>query len=269
MAIDFSDSNSTAALQRIGCVLIASMTAAIGIISLYTGDFAYTWMPVPEDLPGRAIAARIVGAVLVATSALLLMQRTFRQGIAAMLVVFTLWLLPHLPGLFSGESWLGFFEFLLPVGVMLALMGVAFTATNASRWILFARTLFGIGLVGCGASHFVYADFAAQMIPEWIPGRLFWTYLTGAGHIAAGLSLITGVMMRIATALLCFMLASFVVFSHLPRVIANPGSRFEWTMTFVALLFNGAAVIIASVVRSAGAIQPLTADSSPRASVAA
>ena len=267
MTIDFFDRNGPATLQRIGCVLIASMTAAIGIISLFTGDFAYTWMPMPEDVPGRAIAARVVGAVLVATSALLLMQRTLRQGVAAMLIVFSLWLLPHLPGLLSGESWLGFFEFLLPVGAMLALMGVL--SLNNQRWVLIGRVLFGVGLIGCGTSHFVYADFAAQMIPEWIPGRLFWTYLTGAGHVAAGLSLVTGVLLRISTALLCFMVACFVLFLHLPRVFATPASRFEWTMMFVALLFNGAALVIASVVRSADATQPVTVNSSPKASVAA
>ena len=268
MSIDLSERIDPAKLQRLGCMLIASMTAAIGIISLYTGDFAYTWMPVPEDLPGRAIAARLVGAVLVATSALLLMQQTLRQGVAAMIVVFALWLLPHLPGLLSGASWLGFFEFLLPIGAMLALIGVL-SSLNGQRWVLIGRLLFGVGLIGCGTSHFVYADFAAQMIPEWIPARMFWTYLTGAGHIAAGLSLLSGVLLRISTALLCFMIACFELFLHLPRVLAAPTSRFEWTMMFVALLFNGAALVIASAVRSADAAQAITASSSPEASAPA
>ena len=242
-----------AILQRTGCLLIATMTAAIGILSLYTGDFAYTWMPVPEDVPGRSAAARVVGLVLIAASVLLVVPRTLRQGVAAMLAVFVLWLVPHLPGLLSGQSWLGFFEFLLPLGACLALMGIldaSHKPIGASRRVLVGRMCFAVGLIGCGASHFVYADFAAQMIPEWIPGRLFFTYLTGAGHIAAGVSLIAGVMMRLSTALLCFMLACFVVLLHLPRVLTNPGSRFEWTMMFVAILFSGAAWVIASIVRS-------------------
>src|SRR5690606_26551600 len=112
------------------------------------------------DFPGRAIAARVVGAALLAASMLLLVRRTFRQGLSAMLVIFSLWLVPHLPGLFSGQSWLGFFEFLLPLGACLALMGVVMlqsTATSTSRWVLVGRMLFGVGLIGCGASHFVYA----------------------------------------------------------------------------------------------------------------
>ena len=242
-----------AILQQTGCLLIATMTAAVGILSVYTGDFAYTWMPVPEDVPGRSVAARVVGVVLIAASVLLLIPRTLRQGVAAMIAVFALWLVPHLPGLLSGQSWLGFFEFLLPLGASLALMGLLTSQgqpIGASRRVLVGRMCFGVGLIGCGASHFVYADFAAQMIPEWMPARLFFTYLTGAGHIAAGVSLIAGVMMRLSTALLCFMLACFVVLLHLPRVLTNPGSRLEWTMMFVAILFNGAAWVIASIVRS-------------------
>jgi len=244
-----------AILQRTGSLLIATMTAAIGILSLYTGDFAYTWMPVPEDVPGRSVAARVVGLVLIAASVLLVIPRTLRQGVAAMLAVFALWLVPHLPGLVSGQSWLGFFEFLLPLGACWALMGLLDASRKpigTSRRVLVGRMCFAVGLIGCGASHFVYADFASQMIPEWIPGRLFFTYLTGAGHIAAGVSLIAGVMMRLSTVLLCFMLACFVALLHLPRVLTNPGSRFEWTMMFVAILFSGAAWVIASIVRSVG-----------------
>ena len=267
-----SNCNMPSTLQEKGCMLIGAMTAAIGIVSLYTGDFAYTWMPVPEDVPGRSVAARVVGVVLVAASVLLLIPRTLQQGVAAMLAVFALWLLPHLPGLISGQSWLGFFEFLLPLGACLALMGVLTSERQpigASRRAAVGRMCFGVGLMGCGASHFVYADFAAQMIPEWIPGRLFFTYLTGVGHIAAGVSLITGVMMRVSTALLCFMLACFVVLLHLPRVLANPGSRLEWTMMFVAILFNGAAWVIASLVRSVDVAGADNAQHSAETNVAA
>jgi uncharacterized membrane protein len=267
-----SNCNMPRTLQEKGCMLIGAMTAAIGILSLYTGDFAYTWMPVPGDVPGRSVAARVVGAILIAASALLLIPRTLRQGVAAMVAVFALWLVPHLPGLLSGQSWLGFFEFLLPLGAFLALMGLLASQRQpigASRRVVVGRLCFGVGLIGCGASHFVYADFAAQMIPEWIPGRLFFTYLTGAGHIAAGVSLITGVMMRVSTALLCFMLACFVVLLHLPRVLTNPGSRLEWTMMFVAILFNGAAWVIASLVRSVEVAGAASAQDSPKASVPA
>jgi uncharacterized membrane protein YphA (DoxX/SURF4 family) len=240
----------------IGIVLLAGATAALGAISIATGDFAYTWQPVPETLPLRALAARAAGGLLVIVSAFLLIRRADRRALAALSFVFLVWLLLlHLPAMFRGEGWLGFFEFLLPLGACLALASVTRAPAAPSRaltddkLLLIGRLCFGVGLLGCGASHFVYAEFAAQMIPEWMPGRMFWTYLTGVGHVAAGLSLLSGLLLRVSTVLLCFMLACFVLLLHVPRVIVEP-SRFEWTMLIVAVLFNGAAWVMAGVVRS-------------------
>lgn len=243
---------------RIGCVLLAAMTATVGLFSIVTGDFAYTWQPVPETLPFREIAARAVGLVLVIASGLFLAPRTARRGLFMLTAIFAAWLvLLHVPRL--GENWLGFFEFLLPLGACLALIGLSALDAESkplssrltpAQLILAGRVMFGVGLIGCGASHFVYGEFAAQMIPAWIPGRLFLTYLTGAGHIAAGASLMSGILLRLSTALLCFMLACFVLLLHVPRVLADPTSRYEWTMMFVAMLFNGAAWLIAAAVRA-------------------
>jgi uncharacterized membrane protein len=245
-------------LARIGCVLLAAMTATIGLFSIVTGDFAYTWQPVPETLPFRAPAARAVGLVLVLASGLFLAPRTARRGLFTLTILFAAWLvLLHVPGLISGKNWLGFFEFLLPLGACVALIGVRELDVESKslrlapdQLILAGRVLCGVGLIGCGASHFVYAEFAAQMIPAWIPGRLFFTYLTGAGHIAAGVSLVSGILLRLSTALLCFMLACFVLLLHVPRVLADPTSRYEWTMLVVAALFNGAAWLIAAAARA-------------------
>jgi uncharacterized membrane protein YphA (DoxX/SURF4 family) len=240
----------------VGMIVLAGATAALGLISLAAGDFAYTWQPVPETLPARAIAARVTGALLVVVSAFFVIHRADRRAVVVFASVFLVWLLLlHLPAMIRGEGWLGFFEFLLPLGACMALASAAALSGASSRAVAegellrAGRVCFGIGLIGCGASHFVYADFAAQMIPEWMPARLFWTYLTGAGHVAAGLSLISGWQTRTATALLCFMLACFVFLLHVPRVLAQP-NRFEWTMLIVAVLFNGAAWIMAGVVRS-------------------
>lgn len=155
-----------------------------------------------------------------------------------------------IPALFK-DGWLGAAEFLLPATAGIALLWLR--SDGRSRFFdrqtfIFARIGFGIGLIGCGASHFIYAEPASQMIPDWFPARLFFTYLTGAGHIAAGLSLISGIAMRTATPLLCFMFASFVCLLHVPRVLVDPGNRFEWTMLVVSVLLNGAAWVMAAAV---------------------
>ena len=104
-----------------------------------------------------------------------------------------------------------------------------------------------LGLLVFGLAHFVYDDFSATMIPRWMPAPPFWVYLTGCGHLAAGLSLISGVATRLATTLLSAMFACFVLLLHLPRVVSDPGSRVEWIMLGVSTSLTGAAWIVRTI----------------------
>lgn len=247
----FVSANAISRAVNVGWVLLASTTAIIGALCLITGDFAYNWQPVPENLPQRALLARLTGLLFIAVGLLCFLPRLRNFGINALVVIFWAWLLVfHIPALFK-DGWLGAAEFLLPATAGIALLWLR--SDGRSRFFdrqtfIFARIGFGIGLIGCGASHFIYAEPASQMIPDWFPARLFFTYLTGAGHIAAGLSLISGIAMRTATPLLCFMFASFVCLLHVPRVLVDPGNRFEWTMLVVSVLLNGAAWVMAAAV---------------------
>jgi uncharacterized membrane protein YphA (DoxX/SURF4 family) len=130
-------------------------------------------------------------------------------------------------------------------------MAWAMSDAEASRrtfTVRAAQIAFGLCLLVFGTAHFVYADFTATMIPGWLPfppfWPLFWAYLTGCGHIAAGLSLVSGIAARLASTLLAAMFACFVVLLHIPRVLANPTSRIEWTMLSVATALTGAAWIV-------------------------
>jgi uncharacterized membrane protein YphA (DoxX/SURF4 family) len=101
-----------------------------------------------------------------------------------------------------------------------------------------------------GLAHFGYARFTASMAPGFYPAPLFWAYLTGACQMAGGLALISGVLPRLAATLLAAMYAVFALTLHLPRVIAAPDERIEWTMLFIALSMTGAAWIVRSAVKA-------------------
>jgi uncharacterized membrane protein YphA (DoxX/SURF4 family) len=113
--------------------------------------------------------------------------------------------------------------------------------TFARRSILAARISFGVCLPVFGLSHWAYPQFTADMIPGFIPAHLFWAYFTGAGHIAAGIAILTTVLARLAAILFAVMVSGFVLLLHLPRVIGDPGSRVEWTMIVISLTMTGAA----------------------------
>ena len=97
-----------------------------------------------------------------------------------------------------------------------------------------------------GASHFVYADFTAAMIPRWIPpGGLFWAWATGIAHIAAGLALLSGRMMTLAARLLTAMFAGFIALLLAPLAAADPSSHIAWCMLAVTLALTGVAWTVA------------------------
>ena len=83
------------------------------------------------------------------------------------------------------------------------------------------------------------------MVPGWLPpNQIFWAYVTGVGHLAAGLSLLSGIRAPLGATLLAVMMALFVLLVHVPRVIAAPGEHLEWIMLGVALSLSGSAWVI-------------------------
>ena len=65
-----------------------------------------------------------------------------------------------------------------------------------------ARILFAIPWIVFGIQHYMYADFVATLVPAYMPARIFWAYLTGTAMIAAGISFVIGVKVRLAATLL-------------------------------------------------------------------
>jgi uncharacterized membrane protein len=110
-----------------------------------------------------------------------------------------------------------------------------------------ATAVFGLSALVFGLSHFAYADFTASMIPAWLPQRVALAWFTGAAHALAGLAILTGIRRTLAAALEGVMTACFVALVHLPRVLAQPDSRFEWTMLFVAVTLSASAGLVAAL----------------------
>jgi uncharacterized membrane protein YphA (DoxX/SURF4 family) len=119
----------------------------------------------------------------------------------------------------------------------------------SERGLAIARMLFGFACLALGTSHFVYAKFTADMIPAWIPAHLFFAYFTGVGHIAAGLGVLCGVVPRLAVTMEAIMISLFVLLLHIPAAIAQPGSRLNWTMVFIATALAGGVWNLAGILR--------------------
>src|SRR5450432_66724 len=104
----------------------------------------------------------------------------------------------------SVGRWLGFSEAL--ASLIGAWLLIAMLRGQSGSTAL-AQRVFGLACIVFGLSHFVYGEFTASMIPGWLPAHLILAYLTGAGHMAAGVALVTGAMPRLAATLEALMLS--------------------------------------------------------------
>jgi len=99
------------------------------------------------------------------------------------------------------------------------------TAMTGARAHLVARVLFGAACIVYGAAHFSYAKCTASMVPAWLPSRLAIAHLTGVAHAAAGVSLLVGILPRLAATLEALVLSLFGVLVWFPSFLARPRAR--------------------------------------------
>jgi len=96
--------------------------------------------------------------------------------------------------------------------------------SNLGR-IFFALIFFVFGLF-----HFMNTAVMTQlMIPHWLPGGAFWVIITGAGLIAASISIITRIMVKLSTLLLAGMLLVFILIIWIPGIVADPENQVYMT----------------------------------------
>jgi uncharacterized membrane protein len=105
-------------------------------------------------------------------------------------------------------------------------------AEGLDKLLPFGPTFFALSMAIFGADHLIAARFIAPMVPWWIPFHLFWAYFVGFALIASALSFVTRIQTRLAAALLCGMIFSFVLSIHIPSLFATP---FDKTRITVAL----------------------------------
>lgn len=79
-----------------------------------------------------------------------------------------------------------------------------------------AKIIYAIPMLVFGIMHFIYADTMTGAVPSFIPGGVFWVYLTGVALVAVSISIFSGILTRIATLLLALMLFIFMFTIHLP-----------------------------------------------------
>lgn len=228
----------------LAAAVVTSCLAVLGVVGIAVQDFAFQWEPVPAGVPGRGMFAVAAGVLQIVPFVLFIRGRDVRTALRALAAVFFAWMALHVPDVLaqpaSVGAWLGVAE-----SGSMALAGLIGAAGGAGRAGRAGFVAFGLALMVFGLAHFVYADFTASMIPAWMPQRVALAWFTGGAHFAAGVAVLLNFWRPTAAALEALMMACFVMLVHVPRVLAQPGSRMEWTMLLVATMLSGSALVVA------------------------
>jgi len=136
--------------------------------------------------------------------------------------------------------------------VTIFLRGYWQKARGFDKLVLFGPLFYAGPVAAFGTEHFTLAGDIATMVPSWIPWHLFWTYFIGACFIAAALSLVARIQVRLSASLLALTFFLFVVLMDVPGWLQNPRDRFGAALALRELSFCGGPLAVAASLSERG-----------------
>ena len=238
--------------------LFAIGMIGLGVLALVYGDFALVWQPVAPWVPGRIVLAYGSGALMLLCGVGLLFRATTKWSVRVLFPYLIVWTLLKVPALVVAPQiegvWLGIGE----LGMLLAggwvlfarLGGVSESSALAwaagDRGVLIAKIMFAISVIPVGLSHFFYVKQTVELIPAWLPFKTGWAYLTGAGHIAAGIGVLLRIFPRLAATAEAAMLSVITLLVWAPAIAAAPKTRMPWTAFFISWAIAAAVWVVSA-----------------------
>jgi len=107
------------------------------------------------------------------------------------------------------------------------------------------RIVFAIPFAIFGLMHLMMANNMAGMVPTYVPGGVFWVYLTGLALVAATISIISKKQIFLASVLLAILLGVFVLTIHLPALLG--GNQMAMGSLLKDMSLAGGALLIAGL----------------------
>jgi len=232
--------------NRTATILIAIALVGWGIIHFLAGDFivgrAPSW---PENIPGKIVVAYLSGALLIVCAAALVLPN-LKTGwlVTCSGILILAWAGGR--NLWIVLSNMDYGGVLTNFGKAITIgSGLLFIANDQKRSLFtFSCICLGIFFLIGGIQHFIFIDFVKMLVPGWIPGAVFWSYLAGIGLIASGIALITGIQRKLAAMIAAYMVFIWFLVLHVPRGFGETGNLNEWTAIFESLFVAALLVVI-------------------------
>lgn len=249
-------------LSNAGRIFYGIAMAGLGFLTIYYNDFPYMLLPAKHSwIHSLAVLTYISGAMIFLAGACIVFEKSIRivsllLG-TVLLLIFCFYFIPYEFIATSNYMHLGAWE---NAEKELALASGAFVIAGCysgrnensffrflKKLIPFGAVLFSITIISFGIDHFLYAKDAADYVPSWIPGHLFWIYFAGIALIGSGVAIFLKIKRGLMASLLGTMIFIWFIILHIPKVIAAPSDEMggEVTSAFLALAYSGIAFVIA------------------------
>src|SRR6476646_8781243 len=142
---------------------------------------------------------------------------------------------------------------LLLIGILAAKNDIA-QARGLDKIVALANLCYAVPLAVFGALHLFGPAFVKDLVPRYMPGRMFWVYFVGCALIAASLSIATKIGVRWSGLLVGIMMFMFVAMLYLPGGLRQihahipwTRARFTWIIVCRESSFGGAGWILAAM----------------------
>jgi uncharacterized membrane protein len=250
-------------IKSVGQAVFAATMIALGIMGLIKGGgLGPIWLGVPKGFPAREALAYWCAVVSLACGIGLFTRRAAPTAARVLFLYLLLWMLvfklrfivlaPTVEGSYqtNGEN-----------AVMVAGAWVLY-AWFAADWdkrrlgfavgdtgLRLARVLYGLAMIAFGLSHFAYVELTVPLVPDWLPGHLFWAYFTGCTYLAAGAAVLVGVCARPAAALSALQMGAFTLLVWIPFLASGHISDQHWIEFVVSWTLTAAAWVVADSYR--------------------
>ena len=243
-------------IESIVHATFAGTMIGLGIVGLFRPDFAPVWNPVSATVPARELLLYLGALISLICGIGLLIPRAAIIAARLLLATLMLWLLLfRLPNFLRAPVFEACWS-VFPLAVMLAVAWVIYVRFAAdwdwmhlgfisgNNGLRIAHVLYGLCLILFGTAHFIDLKDTLSLIPNWLPGHLFWAYFTGCTFIAAGVAVLIGFHARLAAALSALQISLFLLLVWIPIVAAGSKGSFQWSETILnAALAAGAWVV--------------------------
>jgi uncharacterized membrane protein len=258
-----SDITRACGLDKI--VALSNLCIAVPLAvfgALHVSEVKFVLPIVPSYMPWRLFWAYFVGFALLAASLSIATKIQVRwSGLLFGVMMFLFVAMLDIPGVLSNPrdrfAWTLAIRESTFAGAGWILAGNAMRGKVGGKLIIVGRVIIAIAAVFYGVEHFLHplgrpGVPLAKLMPEWIPGRLFIGYFTGAILLVAGVYILLARKTRKAATFLGTWIVLLVMFIYGPILIASlsdpsTGIKIEGINYFAdTLLFAGAILALAS-----------------------